>query len=91
MHAGFLTSGPGLSVKYVSVRYLDRTQGARVKRHVGEIEHFQAAFTGAKGLGHVTSRDKMQGKLRAAHHPVLDLNFRIVQFGYALHDRQAQP
>src|SRR6201999_2661246 len=36
-------------------------------------------------------RNKMQGKLRAAHRPVLDLNRRAVQFGNAMHDREAEP
>src|ERR1700744_425254 len=45
----------------------------------------------ASSLGGCGCRNKMQGKLRAAHHPVLDLDGCTVQFGDALHDRQSKP
>src|ERR1700733_15356343 len=45
----------------------------------------------ASSLGETGGRNKMQGKLRAAHHQVLDLDPRAVQFGDTLHDRQPQP
>src|ERR1700761_7811429 len=49
-----------------------------------------AGDRGASSLRVRRSRNKMQGKLSAAHHPVLDRDAGAVQFGDPLHDRQTE-
>src|ERR1700758_3823877 len=45
----------------------------------------------ASSLGRCRGRNKVQGKLCAAHHPVLELDGRTMQLGDTLHDRQSEP